>query len=49
MKKYEVRHLLLPTARLDYYYPGGVFALQPEIQRKAEGNGYTLFETERVP
>ncbi len=49
MKKYDVRHVLLPTSGLDYYYPGGVFALQPEIQRKAEANGYTLFETERVP
>ena len=24
-------------------------ALQPEIERKAEANAFTLFETERVP
>jgi len=44
LRKYHVRHLLLPAQNLDSFFPGGIAALAPEIQRLADVDSFILLQ-----
>lgn len=49
MTRYSARLLLLPTDRLDYYYPGFPASLAPEIQVARQIGSYTLLRRTTAP
>jgi hypothetical protein len=49
MSRYLARLVLLPTSKLNYYYPNCVGTLSPEIRVKGRIGAYTLFERVSVP
>lgn len=49
MSRYSARLLLLPTAELNYYYPGFAASLAPEIQPVRQIGEYTLLARGNAP
>jgi hypothetical protein len=49
MSKYSARLLLLPTAALEYFYPGFRETLSPEIRVVRQIGTYTLLERTASP